>query len=465
MPHSKQPFIIQAMNYTEAIHYLYARGHEMETMNLGLSRIEALTAAAGFPQKQYPAVLIAGTNGKGSTAAMTFAIARAAGLRVGLYTSPHLVEITERIRLGDASGVRDIAPEEFAHYATEVRQLGERLLAEGQLTSVPSLFEQITMLAFLYFAEQKIDLAILEVGLGGRLDATNVSAPIVTAITPIDFDHQRHLGYTLPEIAGEKAGIIKPQVPVIVAPQPEEVFRVIRARAAALNAPLLSIESELQAAPLFEVTAETVPASAPDFGLCRLHYMHLQKAYDVNLGLRGRYQVTNALTAIHIAEALQQAGLPVRAEHIHAGLAQAEWPGRLEVLSLGAGRAPLLLDGAHNPAGARVLRDFLTEFCWRIPVTLLFGVMNDKPFGEMEEILLPAAQRVIAARVNNPRSAQAGELAERAAALGFQVQEAASVREALRLASTVTPPEGLICACGSLYLVGEIKQLLGEQEI
>jgi len=448
------------MNYPEAIHYLYERGHELETMNLGLSRIEALTAAAGFPQRQYPAVLIAGTNGKGSTAAMIFAIARAAGLRVGLYTSPHLVELTERIRLADAHGTRDISQAEFAHYATAVRQLGERLIAAGTLTSVPSLFEQITLLAFLFFAEQKIDLAVLEVGLGGRLDATNVSAPVVTALTPIDYDHQRHLGYTLPEIAGEKAGILKPGVPVIIAPQRDEVFGVIRARAREIGAPLLAIEHELNAAPLFEVTAEDVPANDPRFGQCRLHYMHLQKAYDVPLGLRGRYQVTNALTAIHVAEALQQAGFPLTAEHIHAGLAQAEWPGRLEVLSLGAGRAPLLLDGAHNPAGARVLRDFLTEFCWRIPVTLLFGVMNDKPFGEMEEILLPAAKRVIAARVNNPRSAQAGELAERAADLGYQVEEAESVQEALRLASAVTPENGLICACGSLYLVGEIKQVL-----
>jgi dihydrofolate synthase/folylpolyglutamate synthase len=448
------------MNYTEAIHYLYARGHELETLNLGLSRIEALTAAAGFPQRQSPAVLIAGTNGKGSTAALVFAIARAAGLRVGLYTSPHLVEITERFRVADPQGARDISQAEFAHYATQVRQLGERLLDQGQLTSVPSLFEQLTMLAFLYFAEQKIDLAVLEVGLGGRLDATNVCAPVVTAITPIDYDHQRHLGESLPEIAGEKAGILRPGVPAIVAPQRDEVFRVIRARAAELGAPLLAIEHELNAAPLFEVTAQMTAAKAPNFGLCRLHYMHLQKAYDVQLGLRGRYQVTNALTAIHVAEALQQAGFPLTAAHIQTGLAQAEWPGRLEVLSLGAGRAPLLLDGAHNPAGARVLRDFLTEFCWRIPVTLLLGVMNDKPFGEMEEILLPAATRIIAARVNNPRSAQAGELAERAAALGYQVEEADSVQEALRLASAVTPEHGLICACGSLYLVGEIKQLL-----
>jgi dihydrofolate synthase / folylpolyglutamate synthase len=395
------------MNYTEALNYLYARGHELETMNLGLSRIEALTAAAGFPQRQYPAVLIAGTNGKGSTAAMTFAIAQAAGLRVGLYTSPHLVEITERIRLADAHGTRDIRPDEFAHYATEVRRLGERLIAAGTLASVPSLFEQITMLAFLYFAEQKIDLAVLEVGLGGRLDATNVSAPVVTAITPIDYDHQRHLGYTLPEIAGEKAGIIKPNVPVIVAPQQPEAWRVLQARAQALEAPLTAIEEELGAAPLFEVTAENGAADTAGFGLCRLHYLHRQKHYEVRLGLRGRYQVTNALTAIHIAEALQQAGFPVTSEHIQRGLAEAQWPGRLELLTLAEGQAPLLLDGAHNPAGARVLRDFLTEFCWRIPVTLLFGVMNDKPFGEMEEILLPAATRVIAARVNNPRSAGA----------------------------------------------------------
>ena len=447
------------MNYTQAIDYLYARGHEMETMNLGLSRILALTEASGQPQLQYPAVLIAGTNGKGSTAAMTFAIARAAGLRVGLYTSPHLVEITERIRLAEGAEVRDISQDEFAHYATEVRVLGERLLATGQLTSVPSLFEQLTMLAFLYFAAQQVDLVVFEVGLGGRLDATNVCAPLVTAITPIDYDHQRHLGYTLPEIAGEKAGIIKAQTPVIVAPQKSEVMSVIAARANELRAPLFSLEEELSAAPFFETLTAQPAAVSSTLGLCRLRYTHRQGEYDVRLGLRGRYQVTNALMAIHLAEALQRAGLPITPAIISAGLAQAEWPGRLELVQWPGTQTPVLLDGAHNPAGAQVLREFLQEFCAHVPVTLVFGVMTDKPFGEMEAILFPAATTIIAAKVNNPRAADPRELAQRAEALGYQVLQAESVRVALELAQAMTPANGVICACGSLYLVGEIKGL------
>jgi dihydrofolate synthase/folylpolyglutamate synthase len=450
------------MNYTQAIDYLYARGHEMETMNLGLSRILALTEASGQPQRQYPAVLIAGTNGKGSTAAMTFAIARAAGLRVGLYTSPHLVEITERIRIAngaDGAEVRDISQDEFAHYATEVRVLGERLLATGQLTSVPSLFEQITMLAFLYFAAQKIDLAVFEVGLGGRLDATNVCEPLVTAITPIDYDHQRHLGYTLPEIAGEKAGIIKPRTPVIVAPQKSEVMQVIAARANEVRAPLLSLEEELSAAPFFETLTEHKDAVSPALGLCRLRYTHWQGEYDVRLGLRGRYQVTNALMSIHIAEALQRAGLPITPAITSAGLTQAEWPGRLELVHWPGAQVPLLLDGAHNPAGAQVLRDFLQEFCAHVPVTLVFGAMTDKPFGDMEGILFPAATTIIAAKVDNPRAANPRALAQGAEALGYHVLQAESVRAALHLAQEITPANGVICACGSLYLVGEIKGL------
>jgi dihydrofolate synthase/folylpolyglutamate synthase len=419
-----------------------------------------LTEAANHPQRQYPAVLIAGTNGKGSTAAMTFAIARAAGLRVGLYTSPHLVEITERVRLADSRGARDISRDEFAHFATEVRALGEHLLAERGLSTVPSLFEQLTMLAFLCFEQQRVELAVLEVGLGGRLDATNVCAPVATAITPIDYDHQRHLGYTLPEIAREKAGIIKAQTPVVVAPQRPEVMRVIEARAAELGAPLIAIEDELRYARRFEVVAAQEAGAAPRLGLCRLRYEHRQGAYDVQLGLRGRYQVTNALTAIHLAEALQGHGLPIDAAAIVAGLQNAVWPGRLELIELSGEAAPLLLDGAHNPAGARVLRDFLQEFCAQAPVTLVFGVMNDKAFGEMEEILFPVARQIIAARINHPRSTTAGELAQQAAQRGFQILQAESLREALELAQRITPSDGVICACGSLYLVGEIESLL-----
>ncbi len=453
------------MNYTQALDYLYARGHELETMNLGLARIRALTAASGQPQLQAPSVLIAGTNGKGSTAAMIFAIARAAGLRVGLYTSPHLVEITERMRIAEGPNTRDISKDEFAQYATEVRALGERLLAAGQLTSVPSLFEQLTLLAFLYFAAQKVELAVLEVGLGGRLDATNVCAPLVTAITPIDYDHQRHLGYTLPEIAYEKAGIIKPHTPVIVAPQKPEVMQVIEARAAEVNAPVVAIENKLRAARRFQVDKDVSPASLAQPGGCRLRYDSRQGSYDVRLNLRGGHQVLNALTALHVAEALADRGFAITPEHIAQGLQQAEWPGRLEWLQLPGSQLPLLVDGAHNPAGARVVRKFLEEFCAHRPVTMVFGAMTDKPFGEMEELLFPAAAKIIAVRVNHPRAADPRALAQRAEALDYHVWQAASVRAALQLAQTITPANGVICACGSLYLVGEIKGLLESGEI
>jgi dihydrofolate synthase/folylpolyglutamate synthase len=448
------------MNFQESLAYLYARGHEMETMNLGLTRIEALAAAASHPERSYPSVLIAGTNGKGSTAAMTFAIARAAGLRVGLYTSPDLVKITERIRIADRGFTRDITEEEFAMHATQVRALGERLQAAGALNSVPSLFEQVTMLAYLFFSFQRVDLAVLEVGLGGRLDATNICEPLATAITPIDLDHQRHLGDTLAEIAGEKAGIIRSNVPVIVAPQHAEAFDVIEARAHRLNAPLVHIADQLQAASVFGYTASHDAAKLDEFGLYRLRYEHAGGSYDVQLGLRGQYQVTNALTVIHLAERLQTAGLAITNEHVHAGLRQAEWPGRLELVNVPLGRVPLLLDGAHNPAGARALREFLEEFCSKLPLTMIFGVMSDKPFAEMEEILLPVAQQVIVTRVNHPRSAAPDELAARAAQYGAQACATDSVAKAIALAQQLTLPNGLVCVCGSLYLVGEVKQLL-----
>src|SRR5262247_688932 len=223
------------MNFEEATEYLYSLGNETLAMKLGLESVRALARISNDPQKRFPAVHIAGTNGKGSTAAMTASVLRAAGLRVGLYTSPHLVSITERIRIG----ADEIAPGEFARLATDVRAAGERLVAENAAPAPPTFFEQVTMIAYLYFAERKVDLAVLEVGLGGRLDATNICEPVVTAITPVGFDHQKYLGDTLASIAGEKAGIVKPGVPVVIAPQSGEPMKTIAARCEELNAPMI----------------------------------------------------------------------------------------------------------------------------------------------------------------------------------------------------------------------------------
>lgn len=441
------------MNFAEAVAYLYGLGHETLAMKLGLDAVRALAAACDDPQLKFPAVHIAGTNGKGSTAAMTAAILRAAGLRVGLYTSPHLVSITERIKVDDV----EIAPDEFARLAACVRGAGAELVASGVLEAAPTFFEQVTMIAYLHFAECNVDLAVLEVGLGGRLDATNTCVPIVTAITPIGFDHERQLGHTLASIAGEKAGIIKPGVPVIVAPQVEAAMGVIATRAAELQAPLVSVADEMRAAAFFQVEAEQRD-EVDHAGRYRLRYQTAHGRYDARLSLRGSHQVTNALTAIHCAEKLRDAAWPITTAAINQGLQEARWPGRLELIKVDVAAAPLLLDGAHNPQAARVLRDFLSEHFSPRPLTLIFGAMHDKNIAAMTEALFPLAQKIILTKVINPRAAAPQLIAECRPGLNYVLTD--NVSAALRAAINCTPADGLICACGSLFLVGEIKQAL-----
>ncbi len=413
----------------------------MLAMKLGLETIRALAEACGDPQRKFPAVHIAGTNGKGSTAAMTESILRAAGFHVGLYSSPHLISITERIRvIGE-----EIAQDDFARLASEVRETSKRLVAEGLLEAPPTFFEQVTMIAYLHFAECKVDIAVLEVGMGGRLDATNICEPLVTAITPIDYDHQKYLGDTLAEIAGEKAGIIKARVPAIVAQQNEKAMKVILARCRELNSPVTAISDKLCKVDLFNV------------GRYRIRF---RDEYEVTLSLRGRHQIINALTAIHICERLIETGWKISHSAIIEGLSNTEWPGRLEIIQTSVSTAPLLLDGAHNPAGAIVLRDFLSEHFSAVPITLIFGVMADKEIGEMSEILFPIAQKIIATKAKNPRAAEPEKISENAEKFGWEMICIESVNEALAEAMRITPKDGLICVCGSLFLVGEIKPLI-----
>lgn len=432
------------MNYEEAVKYLYSLGHETLAMKLGLNSVRNLSKAFDEPQKKYPAVHIAGTNGKGSTAAMTASIARAAGMRVGLYTSPHLVSVTERIRVGED----EIAQEDFARLATGVRQAGEKLVSDKVLPAPPTFFEQMTMIAFLRFAEREVDLAVLEVGLGGRLDATNICEPVVTAITPVGFDHQQYLGNTLTSIAGEKAGIVKPGVPVVVAPQEDQAMKAIIARCEELNAPMIQTSAP------FGVEAEDGPEN---IGRYRLRYHTSGAEYNARLNLRGRHQITNALVAIHLAEQLQIAGFGISAPAMVEGLSKAEWPGRLEMIRLSPSQAPLLLDGAHNAAGARGLRGFLDEHFSTVPITMVFGVMADKAISEISEILFPTARQILVTRIASPRAADPSAIAEITKRDVVCVENA---EDALREALRATPQRGLICVCGSLFLVGEIKQSL-----
>lgn len=453
------------MNYTEAIQFLLGLGNEMLAMKLGLETVRGLAGKLGNPQRKFPAVHIAGTNGKGSTAAMTASIAQAAGLRTGLYTSPHLVNITERIRVN----FKPITPTNFARLATEVRAAGEQLVAEGALPAQPTFFEQVTMIGFLHFAERQVELAVLEVGLGGRLDATNICEPVVTAITPLGLDHQQYLGETLAKIAGEKAGIIKPDVPVIVAPQEHEAMAVVKTRAAELSAPMISVSDSTRLWNCAFVRGESSLRDDPRFRLSMAGQYVFdastpQNSYQVALEMRGRHQVTNALTAMLIAEELGKKGFGTRTEHIVCGLQRARWAGRLQMIEVSNRQPMVLLDGAHNPAGAQILRDFLEEHCREVPITLIFGAMGDKAVAEMAELLFPAARTLILTRAENPRAAETGRIAEWTKEIRQDAVCTTGLAEALTEAARLTPANGLIVICGSLYLVGEFLNDLARRQ-
>lgn len=433
------------MNYDEAVDYLYSLGHEMQAMKLGLDGIRRLARACVDPQLRFPAVHIAGTNGKGSTAAMVAAIARAAGLSTGLFTSPHLVEITERTQING----RAIEKDDFARLASIVRDAGERLVAEGELPAAPTFFEQVTAIGYLHFAEREVDLAVLETGLGGRLDATNICLPVVTAITPIGADHQQYLGETLAEIAGEKAGILKSGVPLVLAPQRPEAADAVLAHAAQIQVPVIGFNS------IRELVVS--PGPVESVGCYRLYCRTARDVYEMALSLRGRHQAINAVVSILVAEQLALCGFPVAGDAVNTGLSTAQWPGRLELRETSRGRH-ILIDGAHNPDGARKLRAFLDEHFTGVPLTLVFGVMSDKALDEMAQVLFPAASVVVAAPIANPRAVAPERIAELAGLHGCRAIVAESAVGAIKLAIGETAASGVVCACGSLYLIGEIRR-------
>jgi dihydrofolate synthase / folylpolyglutamate synthase len=435
------------MLFDEALQYLLSLGHETLAIKLGLRNIERLLAALGHPQASFPSVQIAGTNGKGSTAAMLDSIARAAGIKAGLYTSPHLARITERIKIDG----QEISREDFASLATRVRRAAETLHLERELAAVPTFFEQVTAIALLAFRESGVQLAILETGLGGRLDATTAAGARIVAITPVALDHQEYLGDRLAEIAFEKAAIIRPGVEAVIAPQEAEARRVIEKR---------SLETGV--APHFVGDGFSV-TGADETGKLRVSFETEEDRYeDVRLGLRGRHQIINAAVAIGLAERLRPLGLTLSRNAIIEGLESAAHAGRLE---LWEGEPRLLFDGAHNRASAGALLDYLHEFV-ESPVTLVFGAMRDKELGEMAALLFPAARRLILTGMSNPRAAGM-EMLKAKVPQSFDSRHialASSPTEAARLAIQMTPPEGLIVVAGSLYLVGEMRELLSRRE-
>jgi dihydrofolate synthase/folylpolyglutamate synthase len=430
------------MLFDEALRYLLSLGHETISIKLGLENIERLLIALHNPQTSFQSVQIAGTNGKGSTAAMLYEIALTAGLSTGLYTSPHLERITERIRING----QEISGDEFARLATIVREASERLLREEKLAALPTFFEQVTAIALLAFREAGVRLAILETGLGGRLDATTAARAEVVAITPVSLDHQEYLGETLAEIAAEKAAIIRPGAVAVIAPQPAEVMEVIKRRCI-----------ETKVTPLLSGSAEVVGATPTGNFIVRVKTV--EDLYgDVRLGLRGRHQAVNAGVAIRLAETLRPRGFHISRDAIIEGIRRTEYAGRLELME---GAPSVLFDGAHNQAGAAALHGYLKEFV-KSPVTLIFGAMRDKELGKIAELLFPDARRLILTEMENPRAADHSML-RRVVPPGFDSERlalAATPREALRLALELTPHDGIIVITGSLYFVGEIRALL-----
>jgi dihydrofolate synthase/folylpolyglutamate synthase len=428
--------------FEEAVQYLLGLGHETLTIKLGLRTTELLLQALDNPERAFPAVQIAGTNGKGSTAVVLDSICRAAGIKTGLYTSPHLVSITERVKI---NGV-DISPESFAYFTTRVRNAARKLVESEQLLALPTFFEQVTAIALLAFREAKVDLAILETGLGGRLDSTTAANAGIVAITQIAFDHEEYLGNTLKSIAGEKAAIIRPGVIAIVAAQTPEALAVVLRQSEASNVK-----------PLLDGCSWEVKETTEDGRLCVTFVTADHKYHQVWLSLRGRHQVANVALSIQLAEAVRSRGLSIPDSAIVAGIEMATHAGRLELIP---GSPALLLDGAHNPAGAASLRAFLDEFGQR-PLTLIFGAMRDKRLEQMAEILFPDADNLVLTPIGNPRTATVDLLEPIARRFKSQcaIALASSSSEALGIAKEKTP-HGLICVTGSLYLIGELRPLI-----
>lgn len=417
------------MNYPDSVQFLYALGNEIKTAKFGLERIRAVLDALGRPQDRCVFVHVAGTNGKGSTCAMIDAGLRAAGFRTGLFTSPHLSQPTERIRI---DGV-PVSGAQFADAFNRVHTRVEELLAAGAIDLHTTYFETVTAMAMLLFAEAKTDFVVLEVGLGGRLDATNVVSPRLCVITPIDFDHEAFLGKSLESIAAEKAGILKENALAVFSRQRPEAEAVLDRRAATLGMPVArTSDCELRDV-ILTPTGST------------FHFDTLKIACP----LAGEHQVENASTA---ALALLQLG--IAPPDIEYGIACAEWPGRLEHVS----SAPdIVLDGAHNPAGARALAAYIDRFYADRPVRLIYGAMRDKAVDEISGILFPRARQVIVTAPAQARALAPESMREICAHANLQI--AATLGEALKLVADARPEEAIFIT-GSLFLVAEAREIL-----
>jgi dihydrofolate synthase/folylpolyglutamate synthase len=450
------------MSYETALASMYALGHELTQLpshKFDLKHVRVLLAALDHPERRFPSVLIAGTNGKGSTAATLASILRASGLKTGLYTSPHLVRINERIRIGGEV----ISDHEFALLHDVVDRTAERLVGEGELPWHPSFFEMLTAIAFERFARTRIDIAVLEVGMGGRLDATNVVEPRVSVITDISLDHEKFLGSTVAEIAREKVGIIRPGGLVVTLPQTPQANDVIGNTILELDAKAVSAVQYVP--PVSPASTEyLVPRSGrPSSGAAPVSRYPLQvmgKQILVETPLVGRHQLRNVALAIATAEELGKQGFAITAGSIERGIRETRWPGRFQVHWPATG-PEYVFDVAHNPAGAWSLRSTLSAGYEERRLIFVFGAMRDKAINEIAEILFPLAERVIATQADNPRSASPEEIRAAAARTSAEMEDAVDVAGALVRARELAGADGIVVVTGSIFIVGEAMRILG----
>ena len=457
--------------YERAVERLLALGHELGTnRKFDLEHMRVLAEALGHPERRFTSILIAGTNGKGSTAATLASILQTAGHRTGLYTSPHLQRINERIRVN----VDEISDPEFAEMHERVEKIAAELVANGKLPHPPSFFETLTAMAFEYFASAGVEIAVLEVGMGGRLDATNVVDPCISVITDIALDHQQFLGNTIGEIAKEKAGIIRKSGVVVMLPQHPEANDVLGNLAMERNARAVSaVEYVPDVSPAGNSAGAKAPILLPSSARLKPcpDTNSLAKPYQLTaLGreitvvspLIGRHQLRNTALAVAAAAEVNNCGFKVTAADIERGIRTTDWPGRLQLIP---GSPRILLDVAHNPAGAWALRSALSTYFEDVPLTFIFGAMRDKAIREMTQILFPLAERVIATRPDNPRAASPEEIAALAAETGTEVMCEPEIASALARARAMTSSRGMIVVTGSIYLVGAVLRMLEEKSL
>jgi dihydrofolate synthase/folylpolyglutamate synthase len=444
-----------ALTYPEALNYLYSfvdytleRSYRYTPDRFNLDRVRVLLRAVGDPHRSFRSIHVAGTKGKGSVSSLCASALRAAGYRVGLYTSPHLIRITERIQV-DGEEIREAA----------MAALLEELKPEVARIPGITMFEILTALAFLHFARQKVDFGAIEVGLGGRLDATNVVEPVVAVITSLSYDHMHVLGNSLSDIAREKAGIIKRGIPLVLAPQQHEAERVVEEVARERGAPIIRVGRDWLYAPgghdLERQSVFIWPASEQahmdTFVATAGGEEWAPPRYEIPL--LGYHQVINSAVAYAALDVVRRSGVRLEEEAIQEGFRTVFWPGRFQVLS----RSPaVIIDSAHNRDSALRLRIALDDYFPGQPVSLVFGAMGDKDIPGMLAELLPRVSRLILTRPDHPRAATLEELAALAHGYGWRVEEIQPVAEAFRFALTHSRPGEVVVAAGSLSVAGEV---------